>query len=442
MGYTSTLSRTEPSTQSQTRLSVNTSADTQHDTTLDSNRTANCKAFSSVYYRDLVRLQQKHSNVIGLSCCGRRTIEGSNVTIGMTDKGISKQGIFYCRSFMCIKCSKRRVAEQTEKVASVIDELDTAFFLTLTIKQLDDWGEHKKELMKCWNSLRGRLGRWCAKRDIEQPAYFRTIDFTVSPYEAKPSLHTHLHIAIGWREDIGYNADEFRAWVRDSWVETCSKRGVYSSLKGQDIQLIKKGSSNSETVGFYLSKPVISKLGAELTSLHKSGSGVGKTSFGLGRLMIEAVDAEGVNKEHLTKVYSSVATFMKGTKFQARNHKWRAIERELEAAEIQPEEDGDNNEVIRELEIGNHNFAILVKEFGGELVNYCEETLQLGGERLGSLAKIVDAELMVELDYDFTCKEEKEQTLIELFREHLHHNRVDWGNVDRRQVSFIRSGSG
>jgi hypothetical protein len=389
-----------------------------------------------------VRLQQRHSNVIGLSCCGRKTIEGSNVIIGMTDKGISKQGIFYCRSFMCVKCSKRRVAEQTEKVASVIDELHTAFFLTLTIKQLEDWGEHKKELMKCWNSLRGRLGRWCAKRGIEQPAYFRTIDFTISPYEAKPSLHTHLHIAIGWREDIGSNAEDFRVWVRDSWVDTCSKRDVYSSLKGQDIQLIKKGSSNSESVGFYLSKPVISKLGAELTSLHKSGSGVGKTSFGLGRLMIEAVDAEGADKEHLTKVYSSVATFMKGTKFQVRNHKWREIERELEASEDVNVEDGSNNEVIREMEIGNHNFSILVKEFGGELVNYCEETLQLGGDRLESLEKIVDAELMIELDYGSTCNEEKHQTLIELFREHLHYHKVEWSNVDRRKVSFIKSGVG
>ena len=373
--------------------------------------------------------------MVGLSCCGRKTIEGSNVRIGLNNHGTTKSGLFYCKSFMCVSCSKKRVAEQTEQVAKVLDKLDTAFFITLTIKQLKDWGEHKAELLKCWNSFRGRLGRMCEREGVEQPVYFRTIDFTISPYEQQPSLHTHLHIALGWKNSPGVLSEDFRVWVRDNWVETCLKRGVYSSIRGQDIQLIKRGNADSKSVGFYLSKPVISKLGAELTSLHKDGSGAGKTSMGLGRLMCEIVDSKEADKERLTSVYSSVVSFMKGTKFQVRNHKWRELEKEIEEEVV---EEVDNNEVIRELEIGNHNFAILVKEFGSTLVAYCEETLLLGGSRLRQLKEITTPELLVDLDYECYSREELEQTLIELFREHLHYHSVDWNKVDNRKVSFIR----
>lgn len=433
--YNITLSKPENRLQTSSRPLQSKRTATKHTSPVHSNRVPKCEAFGSVYYRDLVRLQQRHSNVVGLSCCGRKTIDGSNVRIGLNNNGITKSGLFYCKSFLCVSCSKRRVAEQTEQVAKVLDKLNTAFFITLTIKQLKDWGGHKEELLKCWNSFRGRLGRFCKKVGIEEPVYFRTIDFTISPYEQNPTLHTHLHIALGWRESIGNIAEEFRVWVRDNWIEVCLNRGVYSSIKGQDIQLIKKGKASSGAVGFYLSKPVISKLGAELTSLHKDGSGIGKTSMGLGRLMCEIVDSRSEDRDRLIKVYSSVVSFMKGTKFQVKNNQWRKIEEELEEEEL---EATDNNEVVREVEIGNHNFFILSKEFGSALINYCEQTLMLGGERFRQLKNIVEPQLMIDLGYECSGKEELEQTLIELFREHLHKHSVDWKEVDRRKVSFIR----
>ena len=431
MSYTTTLSTPKNALNRHSRPLVSIKTRTKQTTALDSNRVAKCDAFGSVYYKDLLKLQTKHSNVVGLSCCGRKTTEGCNVTIGLTDKGIKKDGIFYCKSFLCVRCSKRRVAEQSKSVAQVIEKLHTAYFITLTIKAKDDWGEQKEELLKCWNSLRGRVTRWCDREGIDVPAYFRTIDFTISPYERNPHLHTHLHIALGWTNSIGYKAEEFRIFLRDAWVDVCARRGNYSSIKGQDIQLIKKGKDNSKSVGFYLSKPVLAKLGAELTSLHKDGSGVGRKSFGLGRLMCEIVDAEGADKERLTKIYSKVCEFLKGSKFQVKNKVWRDLE------EVEEVEEEEIKEPIKKIVIGNHNFHILVRRFGAELLVYAEDCLMRGGKELAHLTKLLHPDLLVELNYDFQGIE-LEETYVELFNEHLHQHSIDWRTVDRRKVTFIR----
>ena len=40
----------------------------------------------------------------------------------------------------------------------------------------------------------------------------------------------------------------------------------------------------------------------------------------------QAVDAEGADKERLTKIYSRVCEFLKGSKFQVKNKVWRDLE--------------------------------------------------------------------------------------------------------------------
>ena len=182
-------------------------------------------------------------------------------------------------------------------------EEHSCLFLTLTVR-------HKKEdsLTSVWDCVSKAWGRvtsgkgWCdpingAKSRYSIEHIGRSVECTFSPANGW-HLHSHAVLFLG-RELNGLEMEGLKQYLFSKWKAGCEAQGFYGTSLARGIDLQRVDKKHAGQMAGYLTKGMLSGLGAEV------GSGGLKRAKGQNMTPFQILEAIGQGRRELIPVWHS-----------------------------------------------------------------------------------------------------------------------------------------
>lgn len=271
-------------------------------------------------------------------CCTIPIKSTSVITIGnIKGKGNFIYGSNKCGNKMCIVCSNKATAKQTELVKEILNKAFRyelpVFFTSFTIERMNNI-EHQWNLISdITKEFKRRLKKELISAFGSDFNYIFNKDFTFTKDQRKGIYHTHLHCLfildkplklrnLALKKELGTKdtSEIFKAITKRLWVKTARHFKTRSEEVGQDIQEVKK-TEDTEVISDYVVK--ISKNNEKITyevSRNSTKQAKQKNSFGLFEMLSKIYQSNNKDRS-LIRIYKEFTEFVSGKQFFSTSRK-------------------------------------------------------------------------------------------------------------------------
>jgi hypothetical protein len=325
----------------------------------------------------LLDTQREVSPVMSHRICGKVPFTGKKVgeaeknsyTFSCGEFGtLTKEGVFYCGSPMCLWCEGKRRKDNQEEFKMVLENASPEkVFITFTAKPRGDLKEHVEKMKDAFGRVVESVKRECVKRYGQEPIYVKVCEATGNPYRGRGHTNFHLHGLFTFSDNKTDNDNVLvirslkwmETYLVDKWSKFGTKVGLVVRKSAQQAKVVGKGPDDIAKLSIYLTKG----LALELAS---SGLKDSKTNYSLKSIV--ALVSEGCGQAH--RLYRKMASALFGTNFITRSKGWRELykkvseEEELKALEEAEQEEEEEGPLARELLVGRLTYKGCVSQFG------------------------------------------------------------------------------